>query len=73
MPISQFTVGVSRTINLGNFESLRVEASVVMDVLENDSSPAGRKELSEIAQAELRRLMEETYRAWDPKKKKEVA
>ena len=71
--ITQFSIGCSRTINLGNFESLRVEASVVMDVLENDSSPSGRKELSEIAQAELRRLMEETYRAWDPKKKKEVA
>ena len=32
MPITQFSVGASRTKNLGNFESLRIEATVTVDV-----------------------------------------
>lgn len=57
--VTEFSIGVSKTINLGNFQSLRVEASVTisMDPGETlaDASAAG--------QEELRRLLEETYRA----------
>ena len=57
--IKSFKVGCSRTINLGNFESLRVEALVEMEV-----SPEEDLELEKAAaQTELRRLLEETYRA----------
>jgi hypothetical protein len=58
MRISQFTVATSRTINLGNFESLRLEASVVVDLLEGDNMEFSRVE----AQKQLRQLLEDTYR-----------
>lgn len=56
--ITQFTVGTSRTINLGNFESLRIEASVTIVVGDDDYEQTVKQ-----AQAELRLLLEETYRA----------
>lgn len=56
--ISKITTGASRTINLGNFESLRIEASVTVDVdPKTDSMP----EAEATAQKELRRLLEQTY------------
>ena len=70
MPISQFTIGVSRTINLGNFESLRIEASVTMEVPEK-MIDITIDNLEADAQAELKKLMIETHNRWS--KKKEVA
>jgi hypothetical protein len=55
--ITQFTVGCSRTVNLGNFESIRIEAQVVIVVNEEQDFAS----LKDAAQVELRALMEETY------------
>ena len=64
--ITEFRVGVARTINLGNYESLRIEASVTMSVPEVAGSPnevaANLDDLKGVAQTELRKLMEQTYR-----------
>jgi hypothetical protein len=68
--ITQFTIGFSRTINLGNFESCRVESSVTYSVDEVDASE-NLDEVVQNAQIELRKILEETYRAQF--KKKEVA
>ena len=57
--ISQFTVGCSHTRNLGNFNSIRVEAQVVV-VLNEGADYVSAKEA---AQVELRALLEETYAA----------
>jgi hypothetical protein len=57
--IKEFSVGCSRTINLGNFESLRVEASVTIEVPETGDLQS----LKDAAQVELRALLEDTYRA----------
>ena len=59
--ITQFVVACSRTINLGNFESVRVEASLTVNMPEirNERSLVAMKEM---AQVELRKLLEETYR-----------
>lgn len=57
--IKSFTAGCSRTVNLGNFESLRIEASVVIEVPEECES---FDELRDYAQRELRKLLEETYK-----------
>ena len=59
MAISEIRVGYSRTINLGNFESARVEASVTVDI------PAGAdpSEFKQNAQVELRELLEETWKS----------
>lgn len=59
MAIKEFTVGFSRTINLGNYESVRVEASVNFVVEEDGDLSLEKND----AQIELRRLMEETWKA----------
>lgn len=56
--IKEFSIGFSRTINLGNFESCRVEANVTVAV----DGPLVDDAIQR-AQAELRALLEETYRA----------
>lgn len=62
--IKEFTIGFSRTINLGNYESARVEASVKVDVPQNcDDVDLAVNELAKAAQQELRRLLEETWKA----------
>ena len=58
----EFTVGFSRTINLGNFQSCRVEASLTVSLPENVKA-AEFDTLRKAAQQELRSLLEETYRA----------
>jgi hypothetical protein len=63
MTITQFTIGCSRTINLGNFQSLRIEASVTIEV---DGDNYARDTIQ--AQEELRRLLEDTYRAQSRKR-----
>jgi hypothetical protein len=63
MPVTQFVVGASRTVNLGNFESLRVEAQVTWELDQN----LGKAESQAAAQEELRQLLEQTYRAMTAK------
>ena len=65
--IKEFSVGCSHTKNLGNFESLRVEASVTMH---GPSDDYDLQELKEVAQIELRALLEATYRAQYGERKK---
>ena len=57
--ISQFSVGCSHTRNLGNFNSIRVEAQVVIVLNEGEDYVSAK----EAAQVELRALLEETYAA----------
>lgn len=59
--IRSFTVGCSKTINLGNFQSLRVEAQVIVDVPEGET-PDGYAEMTIKAEEELHRLLELTWR-----------
>lgn len=66
MKIEQFTIAISRTINLGNFESCRLEASITVNP-EDDSYELAKPK----AQVELRKLLEETYRAQGPGRNKE--
>ena len=68
MRISQFTVTTSRTINLGNFESLRIEASVATDLNGEDDMAVARSE----AQKALRQLLEDTYHAQHSDRKRGV-
>lgn len=57
--IKQFTVGFGRTINLGNYESARVEGSVTFEIADGDDV----REREQMAQQELRRLLEQTWKA----------
>jgi len=53
----EFTIGVSHTFNLGNFESCRIEASITVE------PQTGEKEVVSRAQEQLRRLVEDTLKA----------
>lgn len=64
--IIEFSVGCSRTINLGNYSSIKVEASVTVEVHEGTDWD----ELKVNAQKELRALLEETYTEQYAKHKK---
>jgi hypothetical protein len=66
--ITQFSIGTSRTLNLGNFESLRIEASVTVDC-----EPGEFEQMKIGAQIALRQLLEETYRAQHEDRRKKSA
>ena len=59
MPITSFSVGACHTINLGNYESLKVEASIVVTVDDSEPYP----DVTARAQTQLRELLEKTYKA----------
>ena len=62
--IKSFKVGCARTINLGNYQSLRIEAMIEIEVEPEASDNENLWTAHKIsAQTELRQLMEETYRA----------
>ncbi len=63
MQIKEISIGVSRTFNLGNFESFRVEASAVIAV-EEDGVGVAR----ECAIEEVRSSLNAAYLALKPKK-----
>jgi hypothetical protein len=59
MPISEFTISVGRTINMGNYENLKIDASVTVQMAEGDDYAVTKQE----AREELRSLLESAYRA----------
>lgn len=59
MLIREISIGCSKTINLGNYQSLRIEAAVTVTVEPHDDL----RQASAEAQLELGRLLEETYTA----------
>lgn len=67
--ITSFTIGLSRTINLGNFESMRIESSVTVEI---DPATENLDDCKIGAQRELRKLLEETFRAQNRKKEEQI-
>lgn len=57
--IKQFSIAAAHTLNLGNYQSFRIEASLTVEVPEGDDFEI----LRDKAQTELRRLLEDTYRS----------
>lgn len=55
--IKAFSIGVSKTVNMGNFNSARVEASLTIEVPEGDDYD----ELTKLAQRDLKALIEDTW------------
>jgi len=64
--IIEFKIGATHVLNLGNYESFRVECGVTVSVSESDDLEILKNE----AQVKLRELLEETYLAQYPKKLK---
>lgn len=56
--IKAFTIAAAHTLNLGNYQSFRIEASLTIEVAEGDDYEV----LKDKAQTELRRLLEDTYK-----------
>ena len=63
MKISQITICVSRTINLGNYESLKVEGTCVVDLEEDDLIDMARSKAID----EVKEQMSEAFKECKPK------
>ena len=59
MKITELTVSAGRTVNLGNFESLRVDVSARATVDENDDPNALRAEMSAWLKGHVRSAVRE--------------
>lgn len=57
--ITEFSVGCSKLINLGQYQNIRIEASVTVAMGPNETLA----DASAAAQDELRQLLEQTYKA----------
>ena len=66
MKLTEITIGVSRTFNLGDYNSLRVEASATASVEDTVDLEAARATLL----AEVRETLRRTYMEFKPPPKK---
>lgn len=57
--IKEIRVGAAKTINLGNYQSLRIEAGITVEVADGDDLELVKRS----AQQELRSLLEQTWHA----------
>lgn len=57
--VTEFSIGCSKTINLGNYQSIRIEASITVQMDPKETLA----DASAAAQDELRQLLEATYQA----------
>ena len=58
MRIKEFKIGFSRTLSPRQFESVRIENHLIVEVPENEDF----ERLKALAQSELKKLNQETYR-----------
>jgi len=56
MEITSITLGAARTLNLGNFESTRLEASATIEVTPDDDLDIARAKGTEEVKTQLRAL-----------------
>ena len=59
MAIKQFSVGASKTVNLGDYNSVRVEASIVYELAEGDDYYTQRERMMDALKSQL----EATYKS----------
>lgn len=64
MKISSISITVARTFNLGNYESLRTEATTSVEIEDGDTPDAAR----ERALSECRASLKAAYVEFNPKK-----
>lgn len=57
--ITEFSLGCSKVINLGNYQNIKIEASLVVSLDPGETLA----DASATAQNELRQLLEQTYQA----------
>lgn len=59
MAVTEFSIGCSKLINLGQYQNIRIEASVTVALDAGETLASA----SATAQQQLRQLLEETYAA----------
>ena len=59
LAVVEFKIGAGHTVNLGNFNSIKVEAGLTIQVQEGSDLTKLRAQAQEV----LRNMLEETYRA----------
>ena len=61
MMIKQITIECSKTINLGNYNNIKIGGSVLVEV-PDDADEAAYQQLKQLAHAELRSILDETWK-----------
>jgi hypothetical protein len=68
MRIKEVTVGASRTINLGNYNSLKVEGRATLELDEGEDTADHLAVAREIGMAEVKEQLKYAYEQLKPKK-----
>lgn len=71
MHIREITVGGSRTINLGNYNSIKVEGSCTVHLSESEQEDLFISAAREVAMNEVKVQLVEAYKKLKPPEKKE--
>ena len=71
MRIKEITVGASRTINLGNYNSIKVEGSCTVELAEGEDGSPFIEMARERATEEVKQQLKEAYVQISPPKKGE--
>lgn len=69
MFIKEISVSASRTINLGNYNSIKVEGSCTVHIDETEQDDLFIQSAREIAMAEVKTQLVETYKKIKPPEK----
>ena len=69
MKIKEITVGASRTINLGNYNSIKVEGRCTVELADGEDESPFIELAREKATNEVRELLKEAYTELKPPKK----
>lgn len=69
MRIKEITVGASRTINLGNYNSIKVEGSCTVQLAEGEDGSPYIETARDMAIAEVSEQCKEAYAKMKPPKK----
>ena len=59
LTVVEFSIGASHTVNLGNYNSIKIDAGLTITVKEGADFAALRTQAQEV----LRNMLEETYKA----------
>ena len=69
MRIKEITIGASRTINLGNYNSIKVEGSCTIEIADGEDASPFIEVAREKAIEEVRQQLKEAYKELSPPKK----
>lgn len=69
MKITEITIGASRTINLGNYNNMKVQGSCTVTLNDNEATEEHLEEAREMALIEVKKQLNDAYSEIKPKSK----